>query len=439
MVSRNRKSGTLPARLGLSEGVMPIAANASWMMANSMLRMAAGVLVGAWIARYLGPSLFGELSYAVAFVAFFQAIGKLGLDSIVVRDLARDAEAAPSILGTAFRLRLAFGAVSWIAAIGGMALLRPGDATALVLVAIVAGTVMFQAADTVDLWFQSRSQSKRTVLAKTTGLALASAVRVALILLKAPLEAFAAALLIEVALSALALGWAYRHFRASSPWHWQSTRAVQLLKESWPFLLSSMAILVYMRIDQLMLRSMAGLHELGIYSAALPLSTAWYFIPIAICGSVAPALARKKARSEFEYMALLHRLFSLMWWFSVPLCVMLALLSGPLISLLYGAAYSASAAVLSIHVFANIPVALGTAQSQWIANEGRGPLAIYKTTLGAGSNVLLNLWLIPDLGAVGASIATVASFFISAIFSNLFFSRAILIQQISSLFKYRKA
>lgn len=413
-----------------------ILANTVWLMADNVLRMMLGVFVGAWVARYLGPKQFGELTYVLAFVAFFQAIGKLGLDSIVIRDLARDIDVAPAILGTSLRLRLITGLACWAAAIGGMALLRPGDATTLLLVAIVASTVVFQAVDTIDLWFQSRTQSKLTVIAKTSAVTLASLIRVALILAGAPLVIFAIVTPIEAALAMLALVWVYRRYPTPIGWTWRVEQARQLLHEAWPFLLSGIMILIYMRIDQIMLREMVGEYDLGIYSAALPLSTAWYFIPMAICASVAPALARKKIRSEVEYMVALERLFSLMWWYSLPLSVGIAILAKLLIGLLYGTAYTASTAVLAVHVFSNVPVGLGVAQSQWIANERRNTFALYRTILGAISNILLNLIFIPEHGAMGAAVATVLSQIIAAIISNLFMEPRMLLTQIRCLFRY---
>ena len=70
------------------------------MFAEQMLRMVAGLLVGVWVARYLGPEQFGVFSYSVAFVALFTTIGKLGLDGIVVRDLVNDPQKRDDYLGT---------------------------------------------------------------------------------------------------------------------------------------------------------------------------------------------------------------------------------------------------------------------------------------------------------------------------------------------------
>src|SRR5580658_638643 len=84
----------LRARFADNPGIRTFVDNSGWLLLDKVLRILLGALVGAWVARYLGPSKFGELSYAVAFIAVFTAIAGLGADGITVRDLARDPRAA---------------------------------------------------------------------------------------------------------------------------------------------------------------------------------------------------------------------------------------------------------------------------------------------------------------------------------------------------------
>lgn len=433
MISKSKLKKLL--RFNSSSELSSIIGNTAWLFAEKLMRMVMGVLVGAWVARYLGPSQFGELAYIIAFATFFRVISKLGLDGVAIRNVARDLNSVPKTLGTVLRLRFITGLLCWFAAVGGMALIRPSDSQSLILTAIVAGTVIFDSAETVDLWFQSQLQSKRTVLSKGISYLVANALKIILILAKAPLIAFAIITLIEVVLSAFAFWFAYCTFPSSVKWKWDGKQASHLLRESWPYLLSALAIVVYMRIDQIMLKEMIGSREVGIYSVALPLSTAWYFIPTAICTSFGPSIARKKVESESSYNRAISKLFSLMWWLTLPLCIVIAFNANFLTSMLYGNAYSRSANVLAIHVFSNVPVALGVAQSKWIINEGRSLLSLYKTLLGAACNLLLNFVLIPDYGALGASVATVISQLVSGFLSNLLLAPKLFYIQVISIFK----
>jgi len=429
--------GFIRRRLEGRVNLLAVIHNTGWLFADKAMRMVVGVLVGAWVARYLGPRQYGELAYALAFAAFFSVISQLGLDAVAIRDIARDSDEAPSILGTVLRLRLITGVLCYIAALAMMAVLRPGDLRALALTAIVAGTVIFQAMDTYDLWFQSQMQSKRTIVSKAVSYLAANALKVILILSKASLFAFALLFLIEVILSAAALRFAYRYFPAPRQWTWEFSLAKALLHEAWPYLVSGIAIIIYMRIDQVMLRSMVSEYEVGIFSAALPISTAFYFIPMAISLSVAPTLARRKRDNPVGYERAIAQLFSVMWWTMLPMSVLIAMTSRQLVMLLYGHAYAATSAVLAIHVFGNIPIALGIAQSNWIINERKNMFSLYRTVAGAISNVVLNLVLIPMYGAVGAALASVAAQVIAALLSNLVMAPRIFVTQILSLFQIR--
>ena len=226
-------------------------------------------------------------------------------------------------------------------------------------------------------------------------------------------------------------------FPAPFKWSWDIEWSKRLLKESWPYILSGLAIIIYMRIDQIMLREMLGTYELGIFSAALPLSTTWYFIPMMISQSVGPSIAKKRLIDAKGYDRAIDRLFSLMWWIMLPLCASIALLSGSIVQMLYGKAYAASASVVAVHVFANIPVSLGVMQSIWILNERRNMLSLKKTVIGAVTNVGFNFVLIPKYGAFGAALSTIAGQSVSAVLSNIIIAPSIFRSQIASLFRYK--
>mgnify|MGYP003488046590 CR=1 FL=1 len=78
---------SLAERVIANQGFRRYLFNTSWMLVEQVLRILAGLFVGIYVARYLGPEQFGAYSYALAFVALFSALGRVGLDSILVRDL----------------------------------------------------------------------------------------------------------------------------------------------------------------------------------------------------------------------------------------------------------------------------------------------------------------------------------------------------------------
>jgi PST family polysaccharide transporter len=362
---------------------------------------------------------FGVFNYATAFVALFSTLSTLGLDAIVVRSIVREPEKRTEILGTAFWLKLFGGLAALVLAVSSIIAVRHDDQLTISLVAILSSVGIFQAFDTIDLWFQSQVQSKYTVIAKNTAFVITALVKVALISFNAPLIAFAWAGLGEVSLGAIGLIISYR-VRGYSPWlwSWSSQLAKTLLKESWPLILSGLTVMIYMRIDQIMLGQMVGDKAVGLYSAATRISEVWYFIPTAIASSVSPAIYAAKQISEDLYYQRIERFLRLLSWLAIVVAVPMSFLSGTIITVLFGKSYEASASILAIHIWASLFVFMGVGTSSWFIAEGLTQFALRRTIIGAITNVFLNIFLIPAYGGVGAAIATVISQAFASFLSN---------------------
>jgi PST family polysaccharide transporter len=395
----------------------------SWLMVDRVVRMGMSLFVGVWIARYLGPAQFGSLNFAVAYIALFGSAATLGLEGIVVREVLHRPEDTHKTLGTTLALRGSAGLLAAGVSIAVLCLIQPHDRQALLLVSIYSVTLIFQAFDTIDAFFQSQVRSKITVWAKNGAFLVVAVVRVLLIYAKAPVWAFVTAMAGEVMLGTVGLVLGYR-LSGGKILSWRSSRkrAAELLQQSWPVIFSSMAIMVYMRLDMVMLKMMQGEFAVGLYAAATRISEVWYFIPMAIVSSVSPAIMRAKDDPDLFY-GRLRKLFSLMTLSACTIGTVVALLSGTIVRILYSSSYRGAGPVLAVHVWASVFVFLGCAQSPWDITKNLLKLSMFRTALGAVINVAMNLYLIPRYSAMGAAIATVVSYAISAVFANAFSAR----------------
>jgi polysaccharide transporter, PST family len=362
------------------------------------------------------------LNFAIAFVALFATLTTFGLEGIVARNIILDERAAPEILGTAFAVRLSGSILAPLLAVVSIRLIQPNDSTVLTLVALLSIGLVFQAFDTIDSYFQSQVKSKLTVWAKNSAFLALAAVRLSLVHMKAHLWSFAAAQVMESALGAIGLIIVYKWGGGTlTNWRARKERAMQLLRQSWPVMLSGMAVVIYMRIDMIMLKLLQGDAAVGIYATATGLSEVWYFIPMAIVSSVSPAIIRAKDRASPRiYYARISRLFSLMTFLAIVVGSGVAICSHWIIIGLYSDEFREAAPVLAVHVWASVFVFLGVAQGPWNMAENLLKLGFYRTLAGAASNILLNLVLIPKFSALGAAIATVISYAIAGVFANAF-------------------
>ena len=398
-----------------------IASNSSWLFGDKILRLAIGAPISFWMARHLGPASFGELNYALAFTAIFGAIAAAGLDGIVIRELVRRPAFASVTLSTALALKAATGVIAFAACVTTAYLVDGAGSRELILVSIIGAGLLFQMFDVLDYWFQSQVKSSISVRARMIAFASCSCARIVLILNQGSLVDFAVVAFVEIALGAACLSIGYRR----SPHSPSGTApragvALNLLKDGWPLLLSGVAVMLYMRIDMVMLEKMTGSHAVGIYAAATKVSEIWYVLPMAIASSVLPSLLRRRATDPASYLHSLRRFYFLLAWLALTIAIPLSLCADWVVLLLYGTDFRAAGPVLAIHLWASYAVFLGVGSSQYLLAENLQVYSLYRTLFGLATNVILNLALIPPFGVLGAAIATVVSYFVS-VFSLVFF------------------
>ncbi|MBP0014258.1 MAG: flippase [Roseofilum sp. SBFL] len=395
----------------LSPKLRQMIGNASWLASEKLLQMCLGLLIGVWVARYLGPQKFGLLSYALAFTSLFAPLATLGLDKVVVRDLVQYPSEKNRILGTAFAIKLVSSILAYLLEIMIISWIRPDDKLTHVLVAVVGLRMCFQVFYTIDLWFQSQVESKYTVWSKNSAYLCANGVKILLISLQAPVIFFAWNSLGEIVLGAIGLLILYQFKgNAIAAWRMSLSWGKRLLKNGLPLMFSGIAVIIYLRIDAIMLGQIFGDESVGIYSVATKISELWYFIPTALVSSASPALIEAKGISISLYEQRWQKLLTMMTGISYAIAIPMVFLAKPMITLMYGPNYAASGSVLAIHIWATVFVSLGIAKSVWIVTEGLTHLALVSTSCGAVINILLNLVLIPRYQEVGAAIATVISY-----------------------------
>lgn len=398
--------------------------NTGWLFGDKILRMGVGLLVGVWVARYLGPEQFGLLNYAGAFVALFTSVANLGLNGIVVRDLVQDPSTAETTMGTAFILSVLGGISAFGLSVLAISYVRPNDELAKFIVVLLSLLMVLKAGDVVRYWFESQVQSKYVVWMENSVFISISAVKIVLILIRAPLISIVWAIFTESLIVAVGLMGIYTWRGGKlSAWRSRFTRAKVLLKDSWPLILSGLAIMVYMRIDQIMLGQILGDESVGIYSAAVKISEVWYFVPMAIVASVFPSIIEAKNKSEALYHERLQKLFNVVVMLALAVAIPMTFLSDWVVTLLFGTTYHQAGSVLAVHIWAGIFVFLGVASANWFLIEGLQRYSFYRTLSGAVVNVGLNLILIPKFGVIGAAWATVVSQACASIFFNLFNSK----------------
>lgn len=383
--------------------------NSSWYLSEKLLRLTGAFLVSAWVARYLGPQQFGTLAFAMGLVAMIGFLGSLGLESLVVRDLVQHPERESRIASSYFSLRLAGAALVPLIACGYVAVTNPGDRELLLVVGILASGVLFTSFDVVDCVLQARHEARAASLIRAGAFLAGAVAKCALVLAGAPLAGFALASILELLVAA----WMYRLLMKRlgvevSLRKADRAEAGGLLVDGRAMILSGLTVIIYSKIDLLVVGELVSKEALGSYAIAAAMCGAWNMLGTSLTQAYAPHISATRAVDSARYISLLRRFLLVMLGSSVAGSLLLATMSPWIFDFLLGPAYAEGSKLFSLLVWSSVPVFLGVATSQIIVNEKLYWLSLLRTGLGLVTMLAL---IVPALafGASGVAVLVVIS------------------------------
>jgi O-antigen/teichoic acid export membrane protein len=403
--------------------------NAFWLIFEKGFTLFVGMVVGIYVARYLKPETFGLLNYAISFVGIFSAFSTLGMDQIIVRELAKGGK-RDDLLGTGFVLKGA-GSIVLILLMVATMFFMGHDSFTNTLILIIAFAEIFKAFEVINYFFQSQVQSKYVIQIQLLINLLLSFAKLGLVLVHAHLIWFAIIIVVGTVLNAVGFVCAYQKREGSArAWKFHKPLAFELLKESWPIALYGIALHIQARIDQVMLGKMLNNYEVGQYSVALKFIEIFGFVPMILMNTFSPAVAKAKAASEELYQHRLVNLYRLMFATFLVVAVPIYLFAEDIIKMLYGLEYQAAGYLLSLFALRLFFSNMGVGKSVFIINESLFKYSLLTVVIGAIVNIALNYLFIPMYGTVGSIVASMLSFTASIFLVDLFFEKTRLNQRL---------
>ncbi|MDD2303653.1 MAG: flippase [Prolixibacteraceae bacterium] len=391
--------------------------NIIWLFLDKAIRLGVGFFIGTWFARYLGVEQFGIYNYVIAFVSIFGTLASLGMNGIIVRDLVNTPKDRDKIISSILTVLLISGSLAYLINIVTVHVINK-DLIIKVLISIYGLTLISKASDIIRFYFEAQIKSKYVVVVENIVFIVISSLKIMMILMHTTLIYFIWLAVFETFITSFGLIFIYYKFISKSiKWIIDRKYIKRALKDSIPIFLSAVGISIYMRIDQVMLGQILGNESVGVYSAALRLSELWYLIPTIIISSAFPKILRSKSVDISKYNNQIIKVLKSLNFISIIIIGITSLFSVQIILLVYGNEYLASANVLIIHIWTGLFVGLGIMGGNWYIANNLQKIVFYRTLIGAGLCVFLNLFLIPKYGPMGAAISTL----ISQAFSNYIF------------------
>ncbi len=387
-------------------GFMKYFLNTSWMFVEQGLKLFTVIIVGIYIARYLGPEKFGLLSYVLAIVTIFMSLSRLGMESILVRELIVHPAKRLQYIGTAHSLMLIAAIVCFVFIAVLMSLFE-SDVQIKFYVFIISIGMVFQTSLVIDYAFQSQVKAKFPSIAKSVALTLSALVKISLVYMQLDMMFLVISYLLDQILIALLLMLLYLSKKQPNFLFVFNVQLVRpLLKSAWPMVMSTVAIILYMRVDQIMIKNMLGSEQLGLYAAMTRIYEGWVIVPVILCASLLPAIIKSKSLLREEYEKRLSLLFSLVFWASIGAAVITTFFSEVIVKFTFGVEYVQASSVFVIIMWSAAFAALGSVTLRYFVAESMEKKIAIRTIIALIINIFLNLVLIPIYGIEGAAIAT---------------------------------
>jgi len=402
--------------------VRKIAKNTGVIIAGNVIFRLISLFVIIYLARYLGTGGFGKYSFVFAYLAFFNIITDLGLQQILVREMAREPSTAPALIGNAYVIRLLLAVFAVGLAIVIITLLQyPDDTTSYIYIASL--TLLFISfSDFYGTIFEANLAMEYNVIAKLAFKFISAGLILWIIFSHGTLMHIMIVLVFSEGIKTLLSYLFSRKFvRPSFAIDFGLWR--YLLKECLPLALTSVIIIIYYRIDVIMLSMMNGDDAVGIYSAAYQLCDPFSLITYALMMSLFPLMSGYFKTSEDKLIRTYTLAFRYLVIIALPVAMGTMFVADKVILLVYGAPFADSSSVLQILIWA---VMFGMVQpvfSNVLVAIDRQKLIMLSTAFCAAVNIVLNFILIPVMSYNGAAIATVATTIVFLVSTFYFVSK----------------
>ncbi|TMS79721.1 flippase [Pseudoalteromonas sp. S554] len=403
-----------------------IISNTSWLIGEKIIVMVANLLVTVVLARALGAEQYGLLNYLLAIVALIAPVTALGLNAIVTREIVNKPTDTNKIISTSLCLRFGCSLIVLSLFIGLILFsnIIQANEEKLGLILLCLGNI-FTCFYVLDFWFQAHVKAKIVTKMKFIIVVSFSVIKVLIALFNPKLVYIVLAFSLEVALIGGGFLFIYIKAKKVDTFSFKDidlTYGRKLLGQSYWLILSGIASIVYLKIDQLMLNHMIDSNAVGTYAVASRLSEVWYFFANALVITLFPALLKIRDNSKY-YLIKLQKICDILFVSALLLAILVTIFGPIFIVLLFGEEYSVSGRILQWHIWAAVFVFMRALASKWLIAESLLKYSLITHGVGAIINIIANYYLIPLYAGEGAAIATIISYF-AASFLAFWFSKS---------------
>lgn len=387
-----------------------VAKNTAWLSISTVISRGVRALLVLYAARVLGTEGYGVFSYAMSLAGFFTIFSDIGLSPLLTREAVKQPEKIRAYLSTTLFLKLIILVATLVVGL----IFAPMTVTISAAKPLVPLALFLLIFDNFRSFGFSivRAQNRmeiEAVLSAITDILITALSLTVLFVTPGPWT-LSLAYVLGSALGTLLVFWVIRKYLTGLSKHFDQTLIRPILTAAWPFAIMGVLGAFMINIDTIIIGWLSSAHELGLYSAAQRIPLLLYVLPSLLASSTFPIFSRLAHNQELDRAReVMETSFKSIMLIALPLAVGGMVLAKPLTLLLFGSAYEQAWPTLALLMFTILIVFPSTLISNAIFAYDKQKSFIFSTSIGGGTNIVLDLILIPIFGIAGSAIATIIS------------------------------
>jgi O-antigen/teichoic acid export membrane protein len=390
---------------------------------GDLLAKATSFFAFVYLARILGVTGFGVLEFAGSVLAYVLLIADGGLEMWGTREAAQAAD-IPALAGRVLPLRILLATFSFLILLAVLPLF-PGYPY-LRTVLLIYGLSVFAAATNLKWIFTGQQKMTGVARGLVIGQAMFAVLVVVFVHKSGALLWVPVFRLLSDSASAVYFAQWYRREYGHAGLKLTFRDAAAVIKPAFTIGASlGMGLLNY-NFDSVLLGFLRGPKVVGWYNAAYKVQLVGISVALSYFAGLFPVLSKTYAGNREEFRHVVRGTVELWLGCVVPLVVAGTFLADPIVRVLYGPAYAASAEPFRILVWSAAFVVLRWVYMDSLRATGHQGLDLRCAITSAALNVGLNIVLIPRFGMIGAASATVFADLVWFVMSYYYFRHAVL-------------
>jgi O-antigen/teichoic acid export membrane protein len=387
--------------------IKKITKNISVLLISQMLTYVLGFFTLMYTARYLGVNNYGIFSFAMAFTGIFAVFMDLGLNTLTIREVARQKSLANTYIANITLIRILLSFITFLLIMIIAYILGYDQQTIQILSYFTFYTIFTSFSQLFYAVFQANEKMEFQSLGN-----ILSSILVFIGVLMAITYGFNIYQfsLIYVIVSIIILinaiimfSWYFKLPKLK----FERNTCKSLIKEAWPFAVTGVSVNIYLWIDTIILSLIQGQEAVGLYNAAYRLIMTLLFIPVVFNNALFPLMSRYFISSKESLKFMFDKLLKIMILIGLPIGTGTVLIANKLIMLVYGSQFIGAVIALQILIWSTFLI-FARSPFERLLESSNKQLSVTKIfILGALFNSILNIIFIPYFTYIGAAVITV--------------------------------